>query len=146
MRTLTTIAQAPRRTSGKPKLRGLRAALAELDPATIEQIAQRVAQLLHHSETHTPRGLIDAAELARRTGLSRAWIYEHADLLGAIKIGTGPKPRLRFDPQALGEAILAPEPARTPLERARSRRRPAPSTDNSSDADLLPIHPPSRRS
>jgi hypothetical protein len=29
--------------------------------------------------------------------VSRAFVYEHAGELGAIPLGTGPRPRLRFD-------------------------------------------------
>jgi hypothetical protein len=49
--------------------------------------------------------LVDATELARLLGVSRAFIYEHADALGAMRLGTGKKARLRFDPVATREAL-----------------------------------------
>lgn len=48
--------------------------------------------------------LVDAAAVAAALGVSRGMIYEHADRLGARRLGDGPKPRLRFD---LAEAVAA---------------------------------------
>lgn len=42
-------------------------------------------------------GLVDAAGLATYLGVSREWVYDHAEQLGARKLGDGPRPRLRFD-------------------------------------------------
>jgi hypothetical protein len=138
MRLNTTIPTDATAAARSAPISRIRAAFAELAPDTIEAIAQRVAELLKHHQAH-PANLIDANELARRTGLSRAWIYENAEALGAIRIGTGPKPRLRFDPDALGAAILAgpgkPQPATTPTP---PRRRPKP-PPTSPDVELLPI-------
>jgi hypothetical protein len=137
MRPTTTIPTDTASDRGPAPISRLRAAFAELAPDTIEQIAQRVAELLKHHQPH-PANLIDANELARRTGLSRAWIYENAELLGAIRIGTGPKPRLRFNPDALGAAILAgPAKPQQDAPTARTRRQPKPTP--SSDVELLPI-------
>jgi hypothetical protein len=44
-----------------------------------------------------PAALIDAAELARRLGISRATVYANARRCGAIKLGDGPNAPLRFD-------------------------------------------------
>jgi hypothetical protein len=46
----------------------------------------------------TRPALVSAAELARLTGMSKRWVYDHSDELGAHRTGTGPRPRLRFDP------------------------------------------------
>ena len=43
------------------------------------------------------REFLDASELARVLGVERDWIYEHRDQLGAIRLGDGPRPRLRFE-------------------------------------------------
>lgn len=71
-------------------------------------------------------GLIDAAEVAKQTGMSREWVYANADLLGAIRLPseTGQRPRLRFDPATVREALTEPEPPTNPA-------RP--------NVDLLPI-------
>jgi hypothetical protein len=119
----------------------VRRVLAELAPDTIEHIARRVAEILGHGEVavRTRSELIDARELARRTGLSRAWIYEHARQLGAIKLGDGPRPRLRFDPQTVNEALRrSTEPPDTSAQPV-SDRRGRPRRDELPDVELLPI-------
>ena len=88
----------------------IRRAATELTPHAIEQIAQRVTQLLHEhgyaqSEAQpAPARLLDATQLARHLGVTRTWVYEHAHQLGAIRLGTGTKARLRFN---LDTATLA---------------------------------------
>jgi hypothetical protein len=47
--------------------------------------------------TKRERELLDASELARVLGVERDWIYEHQEQLGAIRLGTGRRPRLRFE-------------------------------------------------
>jgi len=47
--------------------------------------------------TKRGRELLDASELARVLGVERDWIYEHQDQLGAIRLGNGRRPRLRFE-------------------------------------------------
>jgi hypothetical protein len=42
-------------------------------------------------------GLVDAAALATHLGVSREYVYEHASELGARRLGSGPRARLRFD-------------------------------------------------
>jgi len=131
----------------------VRRAAADLTPDAIEQIAHRVAELLRHDPSGDAPGttgmsaqLLDASQLARRLGLTRAWVYEHANELGAITLGDGPRPRLRFDPDIAAEALQArrrPKPARLPASDTprpgRPRRRP-PST-----VPLLPVHEPRTR-
>ena len=53
----------------------------------------------------TREPLIDAATLAIELGVSRAFVYEHAAALGALKLGGGPRARLRFDPVAARDAL-----------------------------------------
>jgi hypothetical protein len=48
--------------------------------------------------------LVDATTLAEQLGVSRDYIYDHARHLGAVRIGNGPRPRLRF---SLAEARAA---------------------------------------
>lgn len=38
------------------------------------------------------------AELAEWLNVKPSWVYEHADELGALRPGTGPRARLHFDP------------------------------------------------
>ena len=49
--------------------------------------------------------LIDAREVARRSGFSRAWVYENAGRLGAVRVGDGRRPRLRFDARVVAEVL-----------------------------------------
>jgi hypothetical protein len=77
------------------------AALADL-------IAERV--LAGMAEDGRPRDderLLTAAEVARRFGVSPEWVRENADRLGALRLGNGPRPRLRFDPERVAEALSA---------------------------------------
>ena len=141
--------------SGNPGAWGkIRSAAAEITPENIERIAQRVAQLLRHEHADhvpdpAPAGLVDASRLAKHLGLTRAWIYEHAHELGAIRVGSGPRARLRFD-LATATAALAARSANDPrsgqapgattgpqLRRRRRRVQPA--------VPLLPVHGPGIR-
>jgi hypothetical protein len=81
-----------------------------LDPSVIEQIAEElteaivtrvVARLREDDVSRRATAWLDAQEVARRLSVSREWVYEHADELGASRIGSGPRPRLRFPPQIL---------------------------------------------
>jgi hypothetical protein len=61
-------------------------ARVKLDSQTVEVIARRVVELLQANAVEGP-GLVDAAELARRFGVDRSWVYTHAIELGAVKLG-----------------------------------------------------------
>jgi predicted DNA-binding transcriptional regulator AlpA len=72
------------------------------------------------------RPLIDAQEVARLTGRTREWVYDHQGELGAIRLGSGPKPRLGFDPaRVLAHMDRAddPTPVTVPAAANPSRRR-----------------------
>jgi hypothetical protein len=110
------------------------------DPASaqcIEAIATRVIELLHQHTQHLqhPESLIDVAELARRTSLSRTWIYEHARELGAIRLGDGPKARLRFNPDTVKRLLEREPPPRVEPAPAKRRRQ----IRAMNDIELLPI-------
>jgi hypothetical protein len=111
--------------------------ITELSAQCIEAIATRVIELLHEHTQHLqhPESLIDVAELARRTGLSRTWIYEHARDLGAIRLGDGPRARLRFNPDTV-KRLLEGEPPRRPQPVPARRQRPISPMPN---IELLPI-------
>ena len=115
----------------------------ELDPAVIEEIADRLSGAIVARVVELLRGQglsprpsestawLDAQEVAQRLGVSREWVYEHADELGALRIGSGPRPRLRFPPQILGpgsRTTISAEAGGEPRN-----RRPKPS-------GLIPIH------
>jgi len=81
---------------------------ARLAPTLVEAIAQRVAELLR-AELHPAPRLLTPSEVADRFAVSRTWVYEHATELGAIRLGDGPKARLRFDPDRV-RRVLRREP------------------------------------
>ena len=113
----------------------------ELDPAAFQEIADRLSNAVavrivevlteHGFSSHLARQTewLDAQEVARRLGVSREWVYEHAQELGATRLGSGRRPRLRFPERSLGrpdtESAPVLQPARVP---ART-------------AGLIPIHP-----
>lgn len=99
-----------------------------LSDADIEAVAARVADLLRPVQASGE--LIDATEIARRFGVSRDFIYDHADDLGAVRLGNGPKARLRFDPAKVGRALRKPPEQATSQPRRRRTR---------SSSSLLPI-------
>ena len=73
-----------------------------LDFEDVEAIAQRVAELLR------PRvaiGRVGVDDVVARFSVSRSYVYEHAEALGAIRLGEGPKARLRFDLEQVAQAL-----------------------------------------
>jgi hypothetical protein len=110
-----------------------------LDPQTVEAIARRVVELLQR-QGHEEHELVDAAELARRLGVDRSWVYTHAIELGAVKLGGGPRPRLRFDPKDAIERIRERALGRD-TQAPATRRRRSPQASAFEDPRLLPIKP-----
>ena len=59
-----------------------------LAPAQVSKladlVARRVVELLDERDRGTASELVDAATLARRLGVSRSTVYEHAARLGAL--------------------------------------------------------------
>lgn len=81
--------------------------------------------------------LLTARQVAALFNVDRGWVYAHANELGVVRIGTGPRPRLRFDPAVLARLML---PAR-----GRTVATPA-SYRAGADVKLLPIRPARPRS
>jgi len=111
----------------------------KLDAETVEKIARRVVALLERQGLRN-RELIDAAELAWRFGIERSWVYTHAIELGAVKLGNGTKPRLRFDPEVAARVLrrVGEVPAANPP--ARSGKRAGQPRGSEGRGELLPIH------
>src|SRR5687767_3734536 len=126
--------------------------LADLSPATVDAIARRTAELLatRLQDNCLPARaiLIDAAEVARRYGVSRGWVYEHAVELGAIRLGDGRvRPRLRFDPTTLAERLRAREAgerSERPDPAPGARRRTGGSQRAGTSAERVPVRGPVR--
>jgi hypothetical protein len=108
-----------------------------LNREDIEALALRVAELLEERGARRPSGaLVDAAELARRFGTDRSWVYSHASKLGAIRLGDGPKARLRFDPEAAALRMRLGNPEQIPAKKPPARRR---RNRGAREVRLLPI-------
>jgi hypothetical protein len=80
-------------------------------PGSIEAVAQRVAELVAAATAEpAPRPeRITAEEVSRWWGVSRRWVYDHAEELGARRMGSGRRPRLRFDPDEVAERLGPPD-------------------------------------
>jgi hypothetical protein len=80
-------------------------------PESIEAVAQRVAELVAAAtgEPASRPERITAEEVSRWWGVSRRWVYDHAEELGARRMGSGRRPRLRFDPDEVAERLGPPD-------------------------------------
>ncbi|HEV2752937.1 MAG TPA: hypothetical protein VGV36_03765 [Solirubrobacteraceae bacterium] len=106
-----------------------------LAPESVSAIAHAVAELLRDEPTTTGERLLTAAQVAALLGVARATVYEHADELGAQRLGDGVRGRLRFDRDtALSAWARRPTPPAPEPERTTTRRR-----TTAARADLLPI-------
>ncbi len=101
------------------------------------EILRRLDRLEHGGEEadNGSGRLLSPRELADRLGMSAQWIREHAEDLGGIRLGAGPKPRYHFDPELARERLAArsnrSEPTK-PKQRRRRKRRVA-------GTELLPV-------
>jgi hypothetical protein len=87
-----------------------RVAEIRLAPEAIEALARRLAELLAAASpkpeaVSARKKMLSAAEVAELFGVSRCWVYDHAEVLGAWRLGSGARPRLRFDPDEVAERI-----------------------------------------
>ena len=109
MHPLSTIATGERRDLCPPRRRGRGAAphyvAVDLSPQAVERIAIQVVRLLGEREAQEGPQLLSAGELARRLRVERPWVYRHRELLGGLRIGTGPKAPWRFDYEMAVEAL-----------------------------------------
>ena len=109
----------------------------ELD-ALAEAVAERVVAQLRADPAappSQPAGLVDAATLARALGVSPSYVYANSGKLGARRLGSGPKPRLRFDLERAVEAHASCAPGCTaPATPQAAKPRP-----RRAASKLLPI-------
>jgi hypothetical protein len=70
-----------------------------LTPGDVEAIAEATARKLVEIVGEPARtfGLVGARELAQGLGVSLDYVYAHATELGGMRLGSGPKARIRFD-------------------------------------------------
>jgi hypothetical protein len=85
--------------------------------------------------------LLTPAELAVFLAVERSYVYAHAEELGAFRLGSGPRARLRFDRDevlrrtscSVSRESSAADPASSAIGRRGRRRR------TGTDVELLPI-------
>ncbi len=80
-------------------------ALTPRELLLVDAIAGRVAEMLSADLPADPC-LVSAAEVARELNVGRQWVYEHAEQLGARRLGDGPRARLRFDLETVRAASV----------------------------------------
>lgn len=81
-------------------------ALSEEDVEAIaEATARKLAELI--GERGKTFGLVGPRELAEGLGVSLDYVYAHAAELGAMRLGSGPKARIRFDLDGARRALEA---------------------------------------
>jgi hypothetical protein len=121
---------------------------ADYDDDALDRLADRIADRLAARlgvltpADAPPEPLVDAAEIARLHGKTRSWVYEHAGELGAVRLGSGRRPRLGFSPArvaAVLEKVDEPAPVKLP-QIARPRRGRRARTDRTpSGVELLRV-------
>ncbi len=97
----------------------------EISTALVELadvIAGRVVELLDRGWGAAPSGLATAAEVAERLGVHKSWVYANQQRLGAVRLGTGPKARLRFDIERAAR-VISGDPKTAPPRRAGRPRK-----------------------
>ena len=113
-----------------------------LDAETITLLAAELAERLEARRVER-EGWVSADVVARHLGTDRDYVYEHAAELGGVRLGEGPKARLRFRLAVVDQALAScsagrksPGPSGRMVEPKRhSRRRPRSGTS----VPLLPI-------
>jgi hypothetical protein len=95
-----------------------------LDEDDIEAVAELVAEKLR---AYGLGRYGDVHAVSARFGVSVDYVYAHADRLGAIRLGEGPKARLRFDLATVERRLLSngrePEPSPGPRRGRRRKQR-----------------------
>ncbi len=104
-----------------------------------DEIANRLAVRLGGLMPVQAEALIDAAEVARRYRKTRAWVYQHAGELGAVRLGTGPRPRLGFSPARVAQALAAAERLEPPARAAPGSPRRKRTRSTADGVPLLPV-------
>jgi hypothetical protein len=110
------------------------------DPNLVDAVARRVVELLREEDAVSRQGprLLTVAAVSQEFGVSTDWLYANAGPLGAIRLGSGPRARMRFDRATIADRIakVASHAARARSSRRGRRRR---GTREGADGDLLPI-------
>jgi hypothetical protein len=112
------------------------------DYALVDAVACRVVELLREEGlvAAPSQRYVTAGELAQILGITEDWVRRNRRYLGAVRVGKGPRGRLRFDLAAVETALSADGgsgadgsgPGSGPAPRRRRRERAA-------EAGRLPV-------
>lgn len=108
----------------------------------IDAVARRIVELLESGRGKRPFASSDGGgecltvgQVAERYRVSRSWVYAHQRQLGAIRMGSGSRPPLRFDSHLVAEAIAAM------AQRAPADLGPAEPGGRGRELRLIPFEP-----
>jgi hypothetical protein len=107
-----------------------RRVIALLDERALDdaELAELLGDGIQRAGGDRRRELLTVAQIAQKYGVHPSWVYAHKRELGAVPLGDGPRPRLRFDPHVVADrlrAAPAPDTTRTRSPASRPRRRRA---------------------
>ena len=110
------------------------------DAGFVDAVARRVVELLREEGVVSRDGprLLTVAAVAQEFGVSTDWLYANARPLGAIRLGSGPRARLRFDRATIADRI-AKVASLASRDRSSQRGKLRRGTRDGADGDLLPI-------
>jgi len=116
-----------------------------LDATTIAALAASIADELEQRQVERSRWTTSEA-VAAHLGVEREYVYQHAAELGAVRLGKGPKGRLRFRLDRVDELLAARAPClagRVSLKEqtppVEPNRRPGRRPCIGTEVELLPI-------
>jgi hypothetical protein len=112
-----------------------------LSAEDVEAVARRTVELLR-GDRPTVFALVDARQLAALLGVSVDYVYGHTTQLGAVRLGSGRRARIRFDVDVARRALDESRswPAGTAAEKWRPRPLDSPQLRRGSVATLLDQH------
>jgi hypothetical protein len=108
---------------------------SESEARLVDAIARRVVELLESGRARAggagagakaASAYLTVSQVAVRYRVSRSWVYAHQRELGAIRLGQGPRARLRFDAAVVAEAITAFDRPQGPVKGEMTDRRSRP--------------------
>ena len=106
--------------------------------AFADAVARRVVALLREEGELPLQGprLMTVAQVRDEFGVSADWLYANAEALDAIRLGPGPRARLRFDRHTIAKRITNVA-SKGPRRRRSERQQKL--ADVAPDRGLLPI-------
>jgi hypothetical protein len=102
------------------------------DAQLVDAIARRIVELLEGSRARADAArpasgsgsaCLTVSQVAAQYRVSRSWVYAHQRELGAMRLGDGPRARLRFDPKVVADAIAAFDRSQRPAEPPQTDHR-----------------------